>query len=134
MSNADRVLDNALNARSGVASNDEALQHRALGGGDTAVRTLKPRMDLLEYHDKNTVTAIFELPGLKKEDVQIDLHDNRMTVSGESSTSNGRDEGEYAVRERSFGKFSRTLQLPQGVKEDQIKAHLDNGVLCVQFP
>lgn len=73
-------------------------------------------MDLVENKDKSTVTATFELPGLKKEDVNIDVRNNQLIVSGESSISSNKDEGDYVVRERSYGKFSRTLQLPQGVK------------------
>lgn len=73
-------------------------------------------MDLHEDQEKNLVTATFELPGLKKEDVNIDMHNGRLTVSAESSMSSEHEEGGYAVRERRFGKISRTLQLPQGLK------------------
>jgi HSP20 family protein len=73
-------------------------------------------MDLHENKENNSVTATFELPGLKKEDVQIDVHNGRLSVSGESRLSTEHEESGYAVRERRFGKFSRTLQLPQGVK------------------
>lgn len=72
-------------------------------------------MDLHEDTEKNIVTATFELPGLNKEDVGIDVHDGRLVVTGESKISTEREEGGYAVRERRFGKFSRTLRLPQGV-------------------
>jgi len=72
-------------------------------------------MDLHEDKDKNIVTASFELPGLKKEDVQIDVHNGRLTISAESKLSSERDESGYAVRERRYGKLSRTLQLPQGL-------------------
>jgi HSP20 family protein len=73
-------------------------------------------MDLHEDTEKNLVTATFELPGLKKEDISIDLNNGRLTVSAESKISTDHEEGGYAVRERRFGKFSRMLQLPQGVK------------------
>ncbi len=73
-------------------------------------------MDLHEDATKNSVTATFELPGLKKEDVQIDVHDGRLTISGEVKTSSEHEEEGYAVRERKYGKFSRMLRLPQGVK------------------
>lgn len=73
-------------------------------------------MDLHEDTDKNIVTASFELAGLKKEDVNIDVHNNRLTVSGESKISSEHDDNGWAVRERRYGKFSRTLTLPQGVK------------------
>ena len=73
-------------------------------------------MDVHEDKEKNLVTATFELPGLTKENVDIDVHNNVLTVSGESKVSSERDENGYAVRERRFGKFSRSLPLPQGVK------------------
>ena len=62
------------------------------------------------------VTALFELPGLKKEDVNIDVHNNVLTVTGESKVSSDRDDNGYAVRERRYGKFSRAIPLPQGIK------------------
>ena len=73
-------------------------------------------MDLHEDQEKNLVTATFELPGLTKENVQIDVRDNVLTVSGESTISSERDEKGYSVRERRYGKFSRSLPLPQGIK------------------
>ena len=73
-------------------------------------------MDLHENSDSNTVTASFEVPGLKKEEVNIDVHNGRLTVSADSKISNDYQESGYAVRERRFGKWSRTLQLPQGTK------------------
>ncbi len=74
------------------------------------------RMDLHEDKEKNLVTANFEFPGVKKEDVQIDLHNGRLTVSAETKLSEEHEQDGYAVRERRFGKFSRVLQLPSGVK------------------
>ena len=62
------------------------------------------------------MTATFELPGLNKENVSIDVHNNLLTVSGESKFESDRDEHGYVVRERRFGKFSRALPLPQGIK------------------
>jgi len=73
-------------------------------------------MDLHEDREKNLVTASFEFPGLVKVDVNIDVHDTRLTVSAESKHSEEFEENGFAVRERRFGKFSRTLQLPVGVK------------------
>ena len=73
-------------------------------------------MDVHEDEKANQVTASFELPGLKKEDVNIDVHNNVLTISGESKISSDRNEDGYAVRERRYGKFSRALPLPQGIK------------------
>ena len=101
---------------------------------ESAVRGFKPSMDVHEDAEKNLVTATFELPGLKKEDVQIDVHNDRLTVSAESKISSEHEEKGYAVRERRFGKISRTLQLPQGVKDNEINASMQDGVLMVTFP
>ena len=73
-------------------------------------------MDVHEDKQGNLVTATFELPGLKKEDVSIDVHNNVLSVSGESKLDSERNEEGYAVRERRYGKFSRSLPLPQGIK------------------
>ncbi|KAG6893219.1 hypothetical protein C0992_010843, partial [Termitomyces sp. T32_za158] len=129
----ERLLDDAFSSR--LTDNDKQLQRRGQTGQDTSVAGfLRPRMDLHENTENNTVTASFELPGLKKEDVSIDVHNGRLTISGESKMSTEHDEGGYAIRGRRFGRFSRTLQLPRGVKEDDIKAKLDNGVLSIAFP
>ena len=100
------------------------------------------------------MTATFELPGLSKENVQIDVKDGVLSVSGESTMSRERDEKGYSVRERRFGKFSRALPLPQGIKvclalspdvrdvgadervlqPEEIKASMVDGVLTVTFP
>ncbi|KAF5367136.1 hypothetical protein D9758_003873 [Tetrapyrgos nigripes] len=97
-------------------------------------RFLKPKMDLHEDSERNLVTAAFEFPGVKKEDVSIDVHNGRMTVSAESKISEEHDHDGYAVKERRYGKFSRTLQLPQGISDEQIKASMADGVLTVTFP
>ena len=73
-------------------------------------------MDVHEDKEKNLVTATFELPGINKQDVNIDMRNNILTVSGESRFSQERDEKGYLVRERRFGRFSRSLPLPEGVK------------------
>ncbi len=73
-------------------------------------------MDIRHDDKANTVTATFELPGLQKEDVSIDIHNNILNVSGETKGTTERDEEGYTLRERRYGKFSRSLSLPQGTK------------------
>ena len=73
-------------------------------------------MDVHEDKEKNLVTATFELPGINKQDVTIDIHNNHLTVSGETKFESDRDENGFVVRERRFGRFSRTLPVPEGVK------------------
>ncbi|KAJ8514232.1 hypothetical protein ONZ45_g8231 [Pleurotus djamor] len=126
-SDFDRLFEEAFNARTG---NGHAQGQRQVSSPSVH----RPRMDLHENAENNTVTASFELPGFKKEDISIDVHNGRLTVSAENESSSEKKEEGYAVRERRFGKFSRTLQLPQGIKDEEIKASMDNGVLTVSFP
>lgn len=73
-------------------------------------------MDIHEDPEKNLVTATFELPGLKKEDVSIDVQNNRLVVSGETTFSKESNEEGYIVKQRRRGKFSRMIPLPQGTQ------------------
>ncbi|KAI0690480.1 small heat shock protein [Cytidiella melzeri] len=132
LSDFDRLFDEAFNARTNENSGNQ-VQRRNTAGTDTQ-RSLRPRMDVHEDAQTNTVTATFELPGLQKEDVNIDIHNNVLSISGESKISSDRDENGYAVRERRYGMFSRSIPLPQGVKSEEVKAALENGVLTVTFP
>ena len=71
-------------------------------------------MDLQE--DVDTVTATFDIPGMSKEAVNIGVHNGRLTISGDNKASQEKMEKGYTVRERSYGRFSRTLPLPSGTK------------------
>jgi HSP20 family protein len=70
-------------------------------------------MDLHENPEANTVTASFELPGLTKDKVNIDVHNNRLTVSGEVEEVEDMNQDGYAIKERRSGKFSRSVALPE---------------------
>ncbi|KAI0045618.1 HSP20-like chaperone [Auriscalpium vulgare] len=128
LSEFDRLFDDALTART------NGRGQRRVQNGSTGSIGLRPRLDVHENKDTNTVTASFELPGLKKEDVQIDVHNNVLTVSAESKVDTERNEDAYAVRERRYGRFSRSVQLPQGISDEEIKATMENGVLTVTYP
>ena len=73
-------------------------------------------MDLYGSKDSNQMTATFEVPGLTKSDIDIDIQNNRLIVSGQHTTEESRDDNEFAIRERRTGRFSRTLPLPGGTK------------------
>ncbi|KAF7760936.1 hypothetical protein Agabi119p4_10345 [Agaricus bisporus var. burnettii] len=95
---------------------------------------LKPKLDLHENTQKNLITATFELPGVKKEDVQLDIHNGILIISAENKASSEHEENGYAIRERRFGKMSRSLRLPQGIKDEDIRAAMADGVLTITFP
>ena len=73
-------------------------------------------MDVHEDTEKNVVTATFEFPGFSTDDVQINFQNGKLTVSAETKKSEDHAETGYTLRERLHGKFSRTLQLPEGVR------------------
>ena len=100
--------------------------------GNTTLRRWIPAMDLVETDDDFVLRA--DLPGLSEGDVNIELEDNVLTVSGErNSEHEDRKEGYYRV-ERASGSFSRSLTLPEGVNPDAIKASFDKGVLEIRIP
>ena len=73
-------------------------------------------MDLDEDIEKNTVVATFEFPGLTKNDVQVDVNNGRLSVLAETKRDTEKGQHGHAITERQYGKFLRTLQLPQGVE------------------
>jgi HSP20 family protein len=102
------------------------------GGGQGATRRWIPAMDVVEAGDHFVLRA--DLPGLSENDVKVELEDNVLTVSGERKSKHEQEgEGYYRV-ERSFGSFSRSLTLPEGVDADGIQASFDNGVLELRIP
>ena len=89
-------------------------------------------MDLVEEDDHFVLSA--DLPGVEEQDINVELEDNVLTISGErKSEHEDRKEGYYRI-ERSSGRFSRTLTLPEGIDADSIEARFDNGVLTVRIP
>lgn len=91
-----------------------------------------PAMDLVETDDSLVLRA--DLPGVKREQIEIEVKDGVLTVSGERrSESEDRREGYHRV-ERSFGRFSRSLGLPKGVSADSVSASFEDGVLEVTMP
>jgi HSP20 family protein len=98
----------------------------------TAAQRWVPAMDLVEADDHFTLKA--DLPGLSESDVTIEVRDNALTIGGERKADHRqRERGWYRV-ERSFGRFSRSLSLPEGIDPDSISASFDRGVLEVVIP
>src|SRR5919109_1365887 len=99
---------------------------------DSGVQRWVPPMDLTEAEDHFVLHA--DLPGLAEDEVAIEVQDNTLTISGErKSEHEERQRGWYRL-ERSFGRFSRSLTLPEGVDTDAISAEFDKGVLEVHIP
>ena len=93
---------------------------------------LRCRMDLAETKDGLELTV--EVPGLDEKDVQVSISDGVLTVSGEKRFETEEKEKNYRFVERGYGSFSRSIELPAGVKAGDVKARLSKGVLKVTVP
>lgn len=91
-----------------------------------------PALDM--HEDKDNIIVKAELPGMKKEDIDISLHDGSLSVSGERKSEGKFENAEVYRSERFFGRFQRTLPLPAPVAVDKVKAQYKDGVLTVTLP
>ena len=84
--------------------------------------------------DENAYYIEIDLPGVKKEDIQVDVSDGLLTVSGERKFKKEVKEEDYYKVESSFGKFERSFRLPEDVDVENIKAQSKDGVLEIELP
>ncbi len=110
---------------------DFGLIPSRLGGGFTE-GSITPQMDVAEDDREITLTA--ELPGLDEKDVEILLSSNGLTIKGEKKSKQEKKGKDYYRVERSYGSFSRTIPLPEGIDADKVNASFKKGVLTVTVP
>ena len=91
-----------------------------------------PELEITQQNNELVVRA--DLPGLKKEDITIDVTDNDITISGERRKEQESEQGGVYRSERTYGSFSRTIRLPEGTMTDQAKASFKDGVLEIRIP
>lgn len=92
----------------------------------------EPDVDMTERDKDILVTA--ELPGIDQKDVQIEVDEDMLTIRGEKRSEESGEQGGRRWKERSYGKFERSIQLPTDVKADAAKAEFKNGVLRITLP
>jgi HSP20 family protein len=119
-----RLLDEMLGGPAGPA--------RKPGRHQGTATEWAPAIDALTKDSDLVIRA--ELPGVKHEDVDISLHDNVLTISGERRAEQEEERGGYHVRERRYGSFRRSVALPEGIDESKIGARYEDGVLEVTVP
>ena len=96
---------------------------------DSQLNAWVPALDVQENKDNYTIRV--EVPGLKREDIEVSLEDGELTISGERKTETPVEGTEVHRQERFYGKFSRTITLPVAVAADQVKAQYKDGILTV---
>lgn len=90
-----------------------------------------PALDVSD--DKDRLVVKVELPGMKKDEIEISLHDGTLTVSGERKAEHQEKEGQTFRSERYFGKFQRSVTLPTAVDPGKVKATYTDGILTVDL-
>jgi HSP20 family protein len=91
-----------------------------------------PAVDIRQCNGDLVITA--ELPGLKKNEVKVELTHGALVIQGERKREHKEDHVGYHRRERSYGRFYRSLPLPLGTRTDQVKVELRGGILKVSVP
>ena len=106
---------------------------------DSFMRTGSPRsgysypaVDVAEYENETVVVA--EMPGVKKEDLKLSVHDGALTISGQRKAHLLPEHSSWLRNEIRAGEFTRTVQLPHDVNVDSISAELTNGILRIVLP
>lgn len=102
------------------------------GSGQGESGMWSPAIEVAERDGKFMVHA--ELPGIKPEDVQVELNENDLVIKGERKYEHKDESGSVRRTERSYGSFYRSIPIPEGINPDQIDAKFDNGVLQITAP
>jgi HSP20 family protein len=111
----DRLLDNAMSSEDWSQVSEWSLA-----------------LDVIEDEDSYVVKA--SIPGIKPEDLEVTYNKGALTIKGELKDESESVKGEYHLRERRFGTFSRTISLPESIKAEDIQAKVENGVLTLTLP
>lgn len=103
-------------------------------GGEETAATVEwaPAVDIKEEADRYVVHA--DLPGVKADDIDVDLHNGILTIKGHRETEAKEEKENYKRIERIYGSFYRRFALPESVDEEKIEAKYDNGVLTITIP
>ena len=95
-------------------------------------RNWSPAVDVKETDNSFVLTA--DIPGITKKDIKVNLANGKLSISGERSYETDQKNDNYHYRERRFGTFDRSFNLPETVDEENISASFKNGILSIQLP
>ena len=86
------------------------------------------------FEDKDRLVVRLETPGMSKEDINIEIHDDALVISGEKRFERENSQGRWRVMQCAYGSFRRVVPLPTAVKTDEARASYKNGILRVELP
>lgn len=110
---------------------DQLFDH-VFGADSVGCAAWLPAVDI--HEDKDNVTIVAELPGLKKDEIKISLQDGLLTLTGERQEEKKHESSQTWRSERWVGRFQRAIDIPGAVNADKIKATYKDGVLSVVLP
>ena len=111
---------------------DETLGSASRREDEALTATWTPPVDILERKDRILLTA--ELPGFSEDQIRLRFEEGVLTLEGERRFQKEADDARYHCVERSYGRFSRSFQLPANVDEEAISATFVNGLLVIELP
>lgn len=98
----------------------------------TDLYEVSPTVDI--YEEGNEMVMKADLPGIKKDDIKVELTENVLTISGEKRKTEKTETEGYYRKERMFGAFHRRFELPGNLETEKIKAHYEDGILELRIP
>lgn len=127
-----RVFDSFWNDFRGFPTYGSLLNRVDRGLGQSWTRSFSPKFNINET--EKDISIDVELPGLSENEVNVDLEDGVLTISGEKKFQKEDKKDNYHLVEHSYGSFRRSVRLPEGIKEDAIEAKMKNGVMQIHIP
>ena len=115
----------------------ERDMERLLGNfftGSGSLATREPNLNLDLYEEKDQIVVKAEMPGFTRDDIQISIADNALTIKGEKKKEEEDSGKDYYRSERVYGAFTRILPLPAEINPDKVQATFKNGVLEIRLP
>jgi len=100
--------------------------------GGAEKEAVAPAIDIADRPSEVLIKA--EMPGVEKDDLEISIQENTLTISGKIRSEKEEREENYYYRERSYTSYSRTIDIPSKINPDKIKAGLKDGILTVHLP
>jgi HSP20 family protein len=110
----------------------DSLFGASAASGGSGGSSFSPRMDIREVDDRYVLAV--DLPGVKQDDVQIELEGDYLVISGTRQWTSDSEGERYHRVERTFGEFRRSVRLPRDVQREQIAADYTDGVLSIELP
>jgi len=111
---------------------DDAFTHPFSLSREGGSNWSSPAIDMYQTNDEVVVRAA--LPGIKSDEVQINVTNDVLTIRGETKQQEEKNDKSWHIREHRWGAFERSVRLPTGVIADQAKAEFDNGILTISLP